>query len=90
MLPPQPVTTLPGLLDASLEGVVVRGRRALRGRDGAEHPRVLILGLLEARLQSFDLVALGGLAEGVWPPAAEPGPWMSRPMRIACGLPAPE
>ncbi len=90
VLPRQPVTTLPGLLDASMEGVVVRGRRALRGRDGAEHPRVLILGLLEARLQSFDLVVLGGLAEGVWPPAAEPGPWMSRPMRIACGLPAPE
>lgn len=91
VLPPQPVATLPGLLDASMEGAVVRGRRALRGRDGgAEHPRVLILGLLEARLQSFDLVVLGGLAEGVWPPAAEPGPWMSRPMRIACGLPAPE
>jgi ATP-dependent helicase/nuclease subunit B len=91
VLPAQPVATLPGLLDASLEGVVVRGRRALRGRDGGEeHPRVLILGLLEARLQSFDLVVLGGLAEGVWPPPAEPGPWMSRPMRLACGLPAPE
>lgn len=90
-LPRQPVTTLPGLLDASMEGAVVRGRRALRGRDGgAEHPRVLILGLLEARLQSFDLVVLGGLVEGVWPPEADPGPWMSRPMRIACGLPAPE
>jgi len=90
VLPRQPVSTLPGLLDASFEGAVVRGRRALRGRDGAEHPRVLILGLLEARLQSFDLVVLGGLAEGVWPPEAEPGPWMSRPMRVACGLPAPE
>jgi len=91
VLPRQPVSTLPGLLDASMEGAVVRGRRALRGRDGGEeHPRVLILGLLEARLQSFDTVVLGGLAEGVWPPEAEPGPWMSRPMRIACGLPAPE
>ncbi len=90
VLPRQDVATLPGLLDTSMEGVVVRGRRALRGRDGAEHPRVLILGLLEARLQSFDLVVLGGLAEGVWPPGTEPGPWMSRPMRIACGLPAPE
>ncbi len=90
VLPRQPVATLPGLLDASMAGVVVRGRRALRGRDGAEHPRVLILGLLEARLQSFDLVVLGGLAEGVWPPGTEPGPWMSRPMRIACGLSAPE
>lgn len=97
MLPAQPVTTLPGLLDASMKGAVVRGgRRALRGRAGAaaaaaeEHPRVSIWGLLEARLQSVDLIVLGGLAEGVWPSATDPGPWMSRPMRQACGLSSPE
>ena len=81
---------LPGLLDAVLEGEVVRSRRALRGRGGVEHPRVHIWGLLEARLQSVDLVVLGGLAETVWPPMAEPGPWLSRPMRTRVGLPAPE
>jgi ATP-dependent helicase/nuclease subunit B len=81
---------LPGLLDAVLEGAVVRSRRALRGRDGAEHPRIFIWGLLEARLQSVDLMVLGGLAETVWPPMAEPGPWLSRPMRTKVGLPAPE
>lgn len=81
---------LPGLLDAVLEGSVVRSRRALRGRGGFEHPRVFIWGLLEARLQSVDLVVLGGLAETVWPPMAEPGPWLSRPMRTRVGLPAPE
>jgi ATP-dependent helicase/nuclease subunit B len=81
---------LPGLLDAILEGEVVRSRRALRGRGGVEHPRVFIWGLLEARLQSVDLVVLGGLAETVWPPMAEPGPWLSRPMRTKVGLPAPE
>lgn len=90
ILPAQPVQVLPGLLDAALEGAVVRGRRALRGRGGAEHPRVAVLGLLEARLQSADVVVLGGLAETVWPPATDPGPWMSRPMRQACGLPSPE
>ena len=90
VLPAQPVATLPGLLDASMEGAVVRSRRALRGRDGAEHPRVAILGLLEARLQSADLMVLGSLAEAVWPPATDPGPWMSRPMRTAAGLPSPE
>ena len=42
-----------------MEGAVVRSRRALRGREGAEHPRIAILGLLEARLQSFDVVVLG-------------------------------
>jgi ATP-dependent helicase/nuclease subunit B len=81
---------LPGLLDAILEGEVVRSRRALRGRGGVEHPRIFIWGLLEARLQSVDLVVLGGLAETVWPPMAEPGPWLSRPMRTRVGLPAPE
>jgi ATP-dependent helicase/nuclease subunit B len=81
---------LPGLLDAVLEGEVVRSRRALRGRGGIEHPRIFIWGLLEARLQSVDLIVLGGLAETVWPPLAEPGPWLSRPMRTRVGLPAPE
>lgn len=81
---------LPGLLDAVLEGSVVRSRRALRGRDGSEHPRLFIWGLLEARLQSVDLIVLGGLAETVWPPMAQPGPWLSRPMRTRVGLPAPE
>ncbi len=90
VLPPQPPGTLPGLLDAALAGVAVRSRRALRGRNGVEHPRVFIWGLLEARLQRADLVVLGGLAEGVWPAAADPGPWMSRPMRAAADLPSPE
>ena len=90
-LPDQRVATLPGLLDALLEPVSVRSRRALRGRaDQAEHPRVMIWGLLEARLQSVDVVVLGGLAETMWPPATDPGPWLSRPMRLACGLPSPE
>lgn len=81
---------LPGLLDAVLEGAVVRSRRALRSGARAEHPRVFIWGLLEARLQSVDLMVLGGLAETVWPPLPEPGPWLSRPMRTKVGLPSPE
>ncbi len=92
MLPDQRRAVLPGLLDAVLEGVAIRTRRALRGQGAGtvEHPRVFIWGLLEARLQSVEVMVLGGLAEGVWPPAAEPGPWLSRPMRQAVGLPSPE
>ncbi len=90
VLPPQGIPVLPGLLDALLEGAAVRSRRALRGRDGAEHPRIAIWGLLEARLQSADVMVLGGLCEGVWPESPESGPWMNRPMRRAIGLPAPE
>jgi ATP-dependent helicase/nuclease subunit B len=90
ILPPQDFSALPGMLDITLSGVAVHSRRALRGREGAEHPRVFIWGLLEARLQSVDLIVLGGLSEGVWPPLAESGPWMNRPMRKAVGLPSPE
>ncbi len=90
-LPGQAPSVLPGLIDALLEGISVRTRRALRGREErTEHPRVYIWGLLEARLQAVELVVLGGLAETVWPPATDPGPWMSRPMRTAAGLPSPE
>ncbi len=76
---------LPELLDALLAGTVVRRPRT---KDG--HPRVAIWGAQEALLQSVDIAVLGGLAEGVWPAMAEPGPWLSRPMRKAAGLPAPE
>jgi len=89
-LPDQPVERLPALLDAVLEGEFIRTRRALRGREGAEHPRVFIWGLLEARLQTAELIVLGGLTEGVWPPATEPGPWLSRRMRQRVGLSLPE
>ncbi len=48
------------------------------------------MGPLEARLQQPDVVILGSLNEGVWPRQQESGPWLSRPMREALGLPAPE
>ena len=54
------------------------------------HPRVLILGGIEARLTSADRIILGGLNEGTWPAETQPGPWMSRPMRRDFGLPAVE
>ena len=54
------------------------------------HPRLFIWGPLEARLQQPDVVILGSLNEGVWPRPQEAGPWLSRPMREALGLPAPE
>jgi ATP-dependent helicase/nuclease subunit B len=54
------------------------------------HPRLSILGPLEARLIHADLMILGGLNEGVWPPEAPADPWMSRPMKKDFGLPLPE
>ncbi|MCA0248103.1 MAG: double-strand break repair protein AddB [Proteobacteria bacterium] len=61
----------------------------IRPRFG-KHPRLAIWGPLEARLQRADLLILGGLNEGTWPPSVETGPWINRPMRAALGLPQPE
>lgn len=73
----------PALLTAML------APQAIRPRFG-RHPRLAIWGPLEARLQRADLLVLGGLNEGTWPPAVETGPWINRPMRAALGLPQPE
>ncbi len=54
------------------------------------HPRLSILGQLEARLQHADLMILGGLNEGTWPPVTDPGPWLNRPMRRDLDLSQPE
>lgn len=52
--------------------------------------RVHIWGTLEARLQSADLIILGGLDEKVWPAETRTDPWLSRAMRTEIGLPPPE
>ena len=49
-----------------------------------------IFGQLEARLTESDRIILGGLVEGVWPPAPRVDPWLSRPMRHELGLDLPE
>lgn len=73
----------PGLLEALM------APRSVWPRFGV-HPRLHILGPLEARLQHFDLMILAGLNEGCWPPVPPADPWLSRPMRQTFGLPAPE
>jgi ATP-dependent helicase/nuclease subunit B len=57
-----------------------------------ESPRahLHIFGQLEARLTESDRVILGGLVEGIWPPAPRIDPWLSRPMRHELGLDLPE
>ena len=71
------------LFDEALAGV-----RAPPARGG--HPRLKILGLLEARLLSFDRALLAGLDEKVWPPAVDADAFLNRPMRAELGLSAPE
>ncbi len=71
------------ILEQAMHGVAVRPAFGL-------HPRLMILGQLEARLVEADVMVLSGLNEGTWPPAPAPDPWMSRPMRKRFGLPSPE
>lgn len=82
-LGPVPPARYPALLDSLLAG------RMVRPRFGA-HPRLAILGPLEARLQHFDVTILGSLNEGSWPPDPSVDPWMGRTMRADFGLPSPE
>jgi ATP-dependent helicase/nuclease subunit B len=74
---------LPFFLGALLADVPV-------SRPAAAGARVHIWGALEARLQAVDCLILGGLDEGVWPSGTRTDPWLSRAMRSAIGLPAPE
>lgn len=65
------------------------GLETVRSNYGT-HPRIHILGPIEARLHHFDYVILGEVNEGVWPKPAEADMWMSRPMRKDFGFSLPE
>lgn len=54
------------------------------------HPRLKILGLLEARLLHVDVAILAGLDENIWPPAVSTDAFLNRPMRAQLGLSPPE
>lgn len=65
------------------------GDVAVRPPQGG-HPRIAILGLIEAQLQQRDLMILAGLNEGVWPPLPSPDPWLAPRIRQLLGLPGLE
>lgn len=71
------------LMAVTMNGAVVRPSRD-------PHPRLSILGPLEARLLDKDVVILGGLNEGTWPSSASVGPFLSRKMRKEMRLSLPE
>lgn len=68
---------------------ILMGQHTVRRRYGT-HPRLKILGPMEARLQHFDRVIIGEVNEGSWPQVAKADPWMSRPMKKDFGMPLPE
>lgn len=69
--------------DKLLQGKTVRVRYGM-------HPRVKILGPIEARLSQFDVTIIGEANEGSWPQIPGADLWMSRPMKKDFGLPSPE
>lgn len=71
------------VLDAAMAGVSVRPRFGT-------HPRLAVLGPIEARLYQTGKMILGSLNEGTWPKLPETDGWLSRDMRRKFGLPAPE
>jgi ATP-dependent helicase/nuclease subunit B len=83
ILPPLTIRAYQTILESWLNKTPVRASYG-------QHPRLKILGQLEARLFQADIMILGGLNEGTWPPAPPIDPFMSRPMRHQFGLPSPE
>ena len=75
---------LPALL------LTLLGEIAVRPAAGVGHPRLAIYGQIEARLQSADLLVLGGLNEGTWPGMPAPDPWLAPRIRSALALPGLE
>lgn len=80
---PFPPLFLDSVLSALLAGVTAAGQPT-------ERDDIAIWGELEARLQSPNLMILAGVNEDIWPPVADPGPWLSRGMRLGIGLEPPE
>lgn len=78
-----PTACYPALINGLMAGVGVR-------QEFGNHPRLAILGPMEARLRHADVVIIGSLNENIWPPQTAVDPWMSRPMRGEFGLPQPE
>ncbi|WP_208976243.1 double-strand break repair protein AddB [Polycladidibacter stylochi] len=78
-----PAEDWPGVFQALIAGQAVRSRLPA-------DPRIHLLGPMEARLQHYDFVVLGGLNEGTWPQKTRNDPWLNRPMKGQIGLDPPE
>lgn len=73
------VAAMPSLLAALARDIAVRPPQG-------GHHRIAIWGLIEARLQTADLMVVGGLNEGVWPALPAPDPWLAPRIRQLLGL----
>ena len=70
----------PALLAALIGGAAVRV-------PGRGHPRLAILGPVEAQLTRADFMVLAGMNEASWPGRPAPDPWLAPAIRTRLGLP---
>ncbi len=73
----------PDVLNMLLGSISIRPKYGM-------HPRLDILGPIEARFHHPDVCIIGGLNESVFPGIPDTGPWLNRPMRLSLGLPSVE
>ncbi len=73
----------PEILNATMSGLLVTN-------NGGEHPRLAVLGALEARLQTFDFLVVGGLIEGTWPSQSSNDAFLTRGMKARMNMQPPE
>lgn len=66
-----------------LSGVSVR-------RTPTDEPQVIILGTIESRMQTADVVILTGLNDGMFPARGYENSWLSRALSTTIGLPSPD
>ncbi len=78
-----------GLDDFSTIFRSVLGAADARDREDPNAP-IVILGTLEARVQSADLVVLAGLNDGTWPEIPTLDNWLNRTMRTKVNLLLPD
>lgn len=71
------------ILETLMSNIMVRST-------SRSHPRIKILGPIEARLNHYDTIIIGECIEGIWPQSPQADPWMSRPMKRQFGLNQPE
>lgn len=74
-----PTHAMPGLLETLASGTSVASTEP-------SHPRLSLLGPLEARLQTADRIILAGLSEGVWPALPGADSFLPRHFRDRLGL----
>lgn len=74
---------LPAVLRDAMDRVAVRP-------PWGGHPRVVLYGLLEARMSRADLVICGGLTEGSWPARSAPDALLPPAVLRALGVPGAE